>query len=119
MVILADRQGRILLERRPPSGIWGGLWSLPECPPEAVLKQWCRERIGFEIGAQHSLPVRRHTFSHFRLDIEPVRVQIKKSIHRVMDDEGWVWYNLSQPDNRGLAAPIARILQELAAASPQ
>jgi A/G-specific adenine glycosylase len=118
MVILVDRKGRILLERRPPSGIWGGLWSLPECPPEAALEQWCRERMGFEIGPRHSLPVRRHTFSHFRLDIEPIRVQIKNPTHRVMDGEVWVWYNLSQPDNRGLAAPIARILQELAAASP-
>jgi A/G-specific adenine glycosylase len=118
MVILADRQGRILLERRPPSGVWGGLWSLPECPSEAVLEQWCRERMGLEITVQHTLPVRRHTFSHFRLDIEPVRAQVKNPNRRVMDGEGWVWYNLSRPDNRGLAAPIARILQELTASSP-
>ncbi len=116
MVILADRQGRILLQRRPPSGIWGGLWSLPECPPETTVAQWCRERMGFEIERPHSLPVRRHTFSHFRLDIEPVRARIKNPKRRVMDGEEWVWYNLSQPDNRGLAAPIARILQELEAA---
>ncbi len=118
MVILADPAGHILLQRRPPSGIWGGLWSLPECPPEQALEQWCRERIGYEIGPPRPLPIRRHTFSHFHLDIEPVRAAVKNPRRRVMDDEEWVWYNLSKPDNRGLAAPIARILQELASDSP-
>lgn len=33
MLILEDTKGRILLERRPPTGIWGGLWSLPELDP--------------------------------------------------------------------------------------
>jgi A/G-specific adenine glycosylase len=118
MVILSDRQGRVLLQRRPPSGIWGGLWSLPECPPETALEEWCRDQIGYEIGHRHSLPVRRHTFSHFHLDIEPIRVAIKNPRKRVMDGDGWVWYNLRQPDNRGLAAPIVRILRELAADTP-
>ncbi len=117
MLILSDPQGRVLLQRRPPSGIWGGLWSLPECPSETSPDRWCRERLGVEIGPPHPLPVRRHTFSHFRLDIEPIRARIKNPRRCVMDGEEWVWYNLTQPDNRGLAAPIARILQELAAES--
>ena len=115
MIILSDRQGRVLLQRRPPNGIWGGLWSLPECPAESSVREWCRERMGLEIGRQQTLPVRRHTFSHFRLDIEPVRVRVKNPRQRVMDGEEWVWYNLSRPDNLGLAAPIFRILQELSA----
>jgi len=117
MLILSDRSGRVLLRRRPPRGIWGGLWSLPECPPETAVERWCREQIGFEIGPVSALPVRRHTFSHFQLDIEPIRARIKNPRRCVMDGEEWVWYNLTQPDNRGLAAPIARILQELAAES--
>jgi A/G-specific adenine glycosylase len=117
MVILSDRQGRVLLQRRPPSGVWGGLWSLPECPPETAVEQWCRDQIGCEIGSQQPLPVRRHTFSHFHLDIEPIRAPIKNPSRRVMDGDEWVWYNLKRPDNRGLAAPIERILRELAAVS--
>ena len=118
MMILRDRQGRILLQRRPPSGIWGGLWSLPECPTEADVVQWCREQIGCEIGRQRPLTQRRHTFSHFHLDIQPIRAPIKNPSLRVMDGDEWVWYNLSQPDNRGLAAPIARILREMAGEDP-
>ncbi len=115
LVIVADRKGRILLQRRPPSGIWGGLWSLPECPPRIGVARWCRDKMGLEIGAQQSLQARRHSFSHFHLEIRPIRARIKGRSARIMDSEEWVWYNLSEPDNRGLAAPIARILQELAA----
>ncbi len=118
MMILRDGEGRILLQRRPPSGIWGGLWSLPECPTEADVAQWCREQIGCEIGRQQPLPQRRHTFSHFHLDIQPIRARIKNPNRRVMDGDEWVWYNLRQPDNRGLAAPIARILREMADDAP-
>ncbi len=117
MLILCDRKGQVLLQLRPPSGIWGGLWSLPECPHETPVEQWCKERIGVEIGPLRSLPVRRHTFSHFQLDIEPIQARVKKPGRQGMDAAEWVWYNLTQPDNRGLAAPIARILQELAAES--
>ncbi len=39
MLLLSDREGRLLLERRPPSGIWGGLWSLPESDGSAPLAE--------------------------------------------------------------------------------
>lgn len=119
LVILADGKGRILLQRRPPSGIWGGLWSLPECPPKTGVARWCRDKIGFEIGSQRPLPARRHSFSHFHLHIQPIRAQVKNPGRRLMDSEEWVWYNLNQPDNRGLAAPVSRILRELAMDNPR
>ena len=115
MMVLHDGKGRILLQKRPPSGVWGGLWSLPECPVETDLERWCRESIGCEVTALQQLQQRRHTFSHFHLDILPARARVKNPNRRVMDGDEWVWYNPSQPDNRGLAAPIALILREIGA----
>ena len=114
MLILGDGSGGVLLERRPPSGIWGGLWSLPECPPEETVAGWCRRVLGVEIGCTRDLPQRRHSFTHFHLEITPVRVRVKNPNRYLMDAGSRVWYNLSQPDSRGLAAPVARILRELA-----
>ncbi|PVV10930.1 MAG: A/G-specific adenine glycosylase [gamma proteobacterium symbiont of Ctena orbiculata] len=113
MVILTDTTGDILLERRPPSGIWGGLWSLPECPPERPLLAWCREVLGCDVEQRHKLPPRRHSFSHFHLDITPVVVAVKNPAKGLMDAGSRVWYKLSQPDDRGLAAPVSRILGEI------
>ncbi|MGD9171546.1 MAG: A/G-specific adenine glycosylase [Candidatus Thiodiazotropha sp.] len=113
MLILTDTDGDVLLEQRPPSGIWGGLWSLPECPPEQPLQAWCREELGYEVEERDNLLTRRHSFSHFHLDITPVLVGVKNPAKGLMDSGSRVWYNLSQPDDRGLAAPVSRILREI------
>ncbi|MCU7886599.1 MAG: A/G-specific adenine glycosylase [Candidatus Thiodiazotropha sp. (ex Lucinoma annulata)] len=113
MLVLSDPGGDILLEQRPPSGIWGGLWSLPECSVEQSLQGWCLDELGVGVGEARYLPPRRHSFSHFHLDITPVLLEVKNPANRLMDAGARVWYNLSQPDDRGLAAPVSRILQEI------
>ena len=66
MLIIKNRTGEIMLEQRPPSGIWGGLWSLPECPSENQAEQWCRDNLGTLWPINIKLACqRRHTFSHF------------------------------------------------------
>nr|VFJ94176.1 MAG: A/G-specific DNA-adenine glycosylase [Candidatus Kentron sp. H]VFJ94874.1 MAG: A/G-specific DNA-adenine glycosylase [Candidatus Kentron sp. H]VFK01376.1 MAG: A/G-specific DNA-adenine glycosylase [Candidatus Kentron sp. H] len=64
----------LLLEKRPPTGIWGGLWGFPECPPEEDMDAWCVARFGAGPTAVEHLPPFRHTFTHFHLDIRPVLV---------------------------------------------
>ncbi|MCU7842475.1 MAG: A/G-specific adenine glycosylase [Candidatus Thiodiazotropha sp. (ex Monitilora ramsayi)] len=113
MVIVLNDRGEVLLEQRPPSGIWGGLWSLPECPPDIPLNRWCSRYLSVEVDRQQLMSERRHSFTHFHLDITPVRVRIKNPRYSLMDEGNRVWYNLTQPDSRGLAAPVKRILQEL------
>jgi A/G-specific adenine glycosylase len=117
MVVVTDVTGDILLEQRPPSGIWGGLWSLPECPPDQALERWCQEVLGCDVEERDSLLPRRHSFTHFHLDITPVRVAVKNPAKGLMDAGSRVWYKLSQPDDRGLAAPVSRILREIGRAN--
>ncbi|MES9972174.1 MAG: A/G-specific adenine glycosylase [Candidatus Thiodiazotropha sp.] len=113
MVVISDDRGAILLERRPPAGVWGGLWSLPESPPDQTLESWCRDRLGCEVDEQARLQPRRHSFTHFHLDITPVVAVVKNPAEGIMDGGSRVWYNLSQPDDLGLAAPVSRILREI------
>jgi A/G-specific adenine glycosylase len=113
LLILRNPAGEVLLERRPPSGIWGGLWSLPECPHDRSPEQWCRDLLACEPLAVRQLARRRHSFSHFHYEILPLEVQVNNPSHRVMDVDERVWYNLANPDVLGLAAPVARILDEL------
>jgi len=112
MLILRNQAGELMLEQRPPSGIWGGLWSFPECPLEQEVEPWCREHLGL-IGRQLSIwPVRRHTFSHFHLDITPVEIIVEHQ-DMVMDTGGRLWYNPAMPDTCGLAAPVAHLIKEV------
>jgi len=118
MLLLSNPAGAILLQRRPPTGIWGGLWSLPEyaddTTDEATLHHWCRQRLGYEVDAVRHWPTFRHTFSHFHLDVTPVHGQVKDASSGVMEGGATVWYNTRQPDARGLAAPVKRLLAVVA-----
>ena len=111
MLLLQDSDGRILLQRRPPSGIWGGLWSLPECPDEGVpAARWVRLRFGGTlVGTGTPL---RHTFSHFHLDITPLLARVDNT-PPLMDDDRSLWYNPDKPKSLGLAAPIMKLLARL------
>jgi A/G-specific adenine glycosylase len=112
-VIVRDPRGRVLLERRPPAGVWGGLLSFPECDSGTDVRAWCREHLGFTVEPLGELERLRHTFSHFRLDIRPVLVGIDASVaaSAVADNADRQWYD---GDERiGLAAPVARLLGEL------
>jgi A/G-specific adenine glycosylase len=111
MLILTDRDGHVLLEQRPPSGIWGGLWSFPETDrpePEALLA-----RLGLQEHSREPLRGFRHTFSHYHLEIRPLKVHIRTAGAAVADDSH-AWVHPDDPGARGLAAPVKRLLRQLA-----
>ena len=114
MLVLKNEQGEILLERRPPSGIWGGLWSLPECTAEQAsdVQQWCQQHLGLLIHNAQTQAALRHTFSHFHLDITPVISQVKSPANHVMEASNRVWYNTEQPELLGLPTAVLKILNQ-------
>jgi A/G-specific adenine glycosylase len=112
MILLSKSDQEILLEKRPPTGIWGGLWSFPECNDEKI-EQWCLQKFGCKVETKNDWPVFRHTFSHFHLDITPVLVRVKTISARIMEAEQYVWYNSTKPERLGLAAPVQQLLNSL------
>ena len=93
-------RGRVLLERRPPKGIWGGLLSLPELAAGQPARRYA--------GATQ-LPVVRHAFTHFRLDITPLLCKVS----RCNTPEGGIWLDLKALDGAPLPAPVRKILASL------
>ncbi len=113
LLIIQNPEGELLLEKRPSAGVWGGLWSLPECPLEQEPLAWSSEYLDVA-GAQANVwPTFRHTFSHFHLDIQPVEIRLRREQLRVMEGDRWVWYKITDPDARGFAAPVTRIISQL------
>lgn len=113
MPLLANRDGAILLYRRPSSGLWGGLWSLPELDDLAALDPLA-ERHALQLGDRRELPGLTHTFSHFQLAIEPWLIRVKTAPDAVAEAD-WLWYNLATPPRLGLAAPVKTLLKRAAA----
>jgi len=116
MLGIVNGAGEVLLERRPPAGVWGGLWSLPECPPELAPEDWCRRSLGVLPSRVEKLAARRHTFSHFHLEITPLRIPLVSEPTAVAEADDRLWYDTRSPAPVGLAAPVASILREIAEA---
>ena len=111
-MVLASMGNAVLLERRPEAGIWGGLWSLPEAADGAV-EDWVAERLAMPIAASEDWAPLRHSFSHYDLDIRPVLVRLPPGAGRVADGGGETWFDLDAPPPGGIAAPVARLIDEL------
>jgi len=115
MLLLQNDQGELLLEQRPPSGIWGGLWSLPECPPGEDIALWCRERLGLQATEVGRWSPFLHTFSHFQLEIIPVRGRASgPATTSIMEPGAALWYKTQSFNQLGLPTPVKRLLQRLA-----
>jgi A/G-specific adenine glycosylase len=114
MLILRDVEGRVLLEQRPQSGIWGGLWSFPECPTESEAATFRDRTLGLQSTPAERWRTLRHTFTHFHLDIVPLVCEVDPRVSDAMTSSGRVWYNPRRPDERGLAAPVNRLIAALA-----
>ncbi len=114
MLIVRDGEGRILLDRRPPTGVWASLWSLPEC---ATIEDACSSLPGRHaldarlIGAH---PAFTHTFSHFRLRITPLLMRARSAPAHVADDASdRAWFSHPDLAGLGLPAPVRKLLETL------
>ncbi|MEX2496608.1 MAG: A/G-specific adenine glycosylase [Woeseia sp.] len=110
---LACYRGELYLERRPPSGIWGGLWSLPEFNLEDQLLEWCERRLKtLPAKVEHWANV-RHSFSHYHLDIRPVVLHLETAPAGIADAADCIWYNYIEAPRFGVAAPVMKLIDYL------
>ncbi|MEM1110705.1 MAG: A/G-specific adenine glycosylase [Pseudomonadota bacterium] len=114
-LMLRDPEGSLWLERRPPSGIWGGLWCFPELADASAAETWCVDRFQFAPTSIERWSPFRHTFSHYHLDIQPILATLPTCPQAVMASDEQLWYNLRQPPAVGLAAPVVGLLETLKA----
>jgi A/G-specific adenine glycosylase len=109
-LVLAKRGHRVLLEKRPPTGIWGGLWGLPEFPTRAHATQWCSEHLAQSSAGRAGEPL-RHAFSHFDYEMKPILVTCAGKAPALRDDDRYRWYDPDAPAEVGLPKPIATLLR--------
>lgn len=114
-LIIDNADGHVLLERRPPQGIWGGLWSFPELADGDDLPATLAALgiTDYELG--ELLPSMQHTFTHFRLLISPRRVTCHKQACQMRESDALVWYEPGGSRRLGLSKPVTQLLKNLRA----
>lgn len=126
-MVLLRADTRVLLERRPPRGIWGGLWSLPEfrapyregeageagdagADIAVQIVEWTRSRLGLEVSAVTGQTEVRHVFTHFRLQARVWRLAARGAA-----PAGYTWLDLREAGEAPLPQPVRTLLATLAA----
>ena len=122
MLMCVNGDHEVLLQKRPARGIWGGLWSFPELSVESELHTALGEQLNIDITCHEVWPRFRHTFSHYELDIEPVRLTVEARDLALGSENESIWLPLSPCHAEpgigagkaiGLAAPVQKLLAQL------
>jgi A/G-specific adenine glycosylase len=113
MLVAMREDGSVLLERRPESGVWGGLWCLPEFGTPTAALSYAGTSLHMIQGEPSTLGRMEHAFTHFDLVITPLLVRCSGSAGAVQDAES-VWYDTRVPARVGLPAPVKSLLEGLA-----
>ena len=111
MLILRDGEGRLLLQRRGPQGVWSGLWSLPEA--EQTDDAWREAQRHARIDDAQPLTPFVHVFSHYRLQIQPLLFDNAAPAHAIADNADLRWCAIADLPTLGLPAPVRSLLMAL------
>lgn len=113
VMIIVQFENQVLLQQRPFNGIWGGLWSFFEVDELAQVNEFTQAKL-LEAKRVELMPMFRHTFSHFHLDIQPVVVELMNEPPLGVSERQQIWFDLLAPQPLGLSAPAKQLLDTLA-----
>ncbi|HZX76273.1 A/G-specific adenine glycosylase [Lysobacter sp.] len=106
-----DARGRILMQRRPPTGIWASLWTLPQADDSALAREWFERHLSGEYEQAQPLSPIDHAFSHYKLQLQPLRWRGAESRARIGDNDDLRWVAREELASLGIPAPIRKLLE--------
>ena len=112
VMLVALHDGKVLLEKRPLTGVWGGLWSLPEYASFAAAARACAARAGTPAGPPRKLVPLAHRFTHFGLTIRPIVCRVAERVS-VMEEPRLAWIDVEQAVAGSVPAPVRVLLKRV------
>lgn len=115
-LLLRDAQQRVLLQKRPDTGIWAQLWTLPQADAGSVLQDWFDAHVEGSLEDAEELPVLQHTFSHYKLHLQV----LSRQVHGLRVEEPTLrWVATDELPALGLPAPIRKLLDGATVKAPK
>ncbi|PZP63928.1 MAG: A/G-specific adenine glycosylase [Azospira oryzae] len=111
------RHDEVLLEKRPPAGLWGGLWSFPEIAVEEDATAWCERALQASAQALTPLEPFDHVFTHFALRIHPQLVRVRRVPARAAQP-GWLWIPIDEAARAAVPTPVRKVLAAVGSPGP-
>jgi A/G-specific adenine glycosylase len=111
-VLVIERDGALLFEKRPGRGVWGGLWSLPECAIGDDARAVVRTRFGADVDLRDALPPIDHGFTHYALTMHPQRMRASQWPPSA-EEPGIAWLTPHAALGAALPSPIRKLVLAL------
>ena len=112
--LLLLSRNEVLLQRRPPTGLWGGLWVFPEAGA-GDIKAYCRRSFACEIASVQELAPLEHGFTHFRLQVRPLLCRVR-SVGPAARQGGGLWIDLEAARDAAVPAPVRTLIERCSGA---
>lgn len=112
VMLVIIKQNEVLLEKRPQTGIWGGLWSLPEIGTRDIASEVATNRHGLEVEASEPFAIVNHVFTHFKLAITPQPLLVIKQTLQVQVPN-MIWLPIDEAISAAIPTPVRKILRSV------
>ena len=113
IAIIRNRKREILLERRPESGIWGGLWSFPEFDKKNGAETIILNVLDSANYYCEQLPPKHHHFTHFKLILKPLLFTLIGDNSRLLENDGRMFFQKKSAKTIGTPKPVVDLLNDL------
>ena len=116
-MLILHKTGEVMLEKRPQTGIWAGLWSLPEIDLHEIATEAAFARFGITAEVEETLPTVNHAFTHYKLAIHPQPLQVISQKPQANQSVN-VWLPISEAIEAAIPTPVRNILLSLIKKQP-
>ena len=113
---VVERGGSLLIVRRLPEGLLGGLWELPGGEvaanegSEDALRRHLRDGLGMEVQVRGEIAVVRHAYTHFRVTVQVRACEAEGQPHPNAGWDGHHWLAPEESGDYGLTGVTTKIL---------
>lgn len=108
--LLLMHQQKLLLEKRPSSGIWGELWCPPETETGVDIASYCHDHLGIQIQSAIQLPALDHQFTHYKLRIHPQLLSVTSG--SFIEKNEFIWIKPCDALERAIPTPVRKLLKQ-------
>jgi A/G-specific adenine glycosylase len=116
---LVLKRGEVLVDRRPPGGLLGGLWEFPrveldgEGDAQARLAAGLRQALGEAVRATERLPDVTHAYSHFRVTLEPWLCERTRGATRAREGQPTRWIAVDRLEELPMSTADRKLMRGL------
>jgi A/G-specific adenine glycosylase len=113
------RGGRLLIDRRKPEGLLGGLWEFPGGKRkgnetlERCIAREVREELGVSVKVLHPLVSVGHAYTHFRITLHVYECRYLCGRPRAIGCADWRWVRPNELDGYAFPAANRKVITAL------